>query len=121
MKTEINLDNVPIGELALTDFEYLECIMEVCERSFGVGDLTVRARTKRVSEARRVAMYLARTIPDPAPSYPTIADVFGRDHTTVIHSYNRVGERIRESPRFAGVVERLIVEVRRAAQKKSES
>lgn len=117
----IDRDNIPIGEIALTDFEFLECIMEVCERSFGVGDVTTRARTKRISEARRVAMYLSRTLPDPPPSYPTIGDVFGRDHTTVMHSFNRVGDRIRNSARFAGVVERLIVEVRRAAQKKSEA
>ena len=101
----------PAEESALTDFEYLQLIMAVVEKAYGIKDVTVRARSRRVSEARQVAMYLAREL-TPA-SYPMIGDVFDRDHTTVLHAYRRVSQRLEISPRFGAVVGRLKLTVQR--------
>lgn len=50
-------------------------------------------RDKRIAEARQIAMYLMRT--ELALSYPNIAKVAGRsDHTTAIHSVNKIEKAI---------------------------
>jgi chromosomal replication initiator protein len=40
-------------------------------------------------------------------SYPQIGDLFGRDHSTVIHATTVVARRIKEDPSFQATVERL--------------
>ncbi len=51
--------------------------------------LVGKRRTKRVNEARQVAMFIARELTD--LSLPQIGDVFGgRTHSTVLHSCNKV-------------------------------
>lgn len=54
--------------------------------------LVGKRRTKRVNVARQIAMYLARELTD--ASLPQIGDVFGRSHSTVLHSCNKVTEEI---------------------------
>lgn len=49
-------------------------------------DILGRKRTKDVSEARHVAMYLCR----PQFSYPEIGRAFKRDHSSVVHAVKRV-------------------------------
>jgi chromosomal replication initiator protein len=57
-------------------------------------DLTRRSRKKEVVKPRQVIMYLLRE--DFALPYPTIGQKLGgRDHTTVIHSYEKVKEDLK--------------------------
>lgn len=56
-------------------------------------DLVSDRRDEPVAWARHVAMWLARELT--SFSYPNIAKVFNRDHTTVIHAVRRV-YRMRE-------------------------
>ena len=43
-------------------------------------------------EPRQIAMYLLRDISD--LSYPYIGEKLGRDHTTAIHSYEKINREI---------------------------
>lgn len=63
------------------------CVAE----EFGVSlhDLKTRSRHKNIVLPRQVAMYISRELTD--LSLPEIGGVFGgKDHTTVLHSYNKI-------------------------------
>ncbi|WP_066870224.1 chromosomal replication initiator protein DnaA [Clostridium mediterraneense] len=56
-----------------------------------VDDLKSQRRTRTVSYPRQIAMYLSRKLTD--MSLPKIGEEFGgRDHTTVIHAYEKISE-----------------------------
>ena len=63
------------------------------------GDLRARRRTKKIAEARQVAMYLMRQ--KAGASYPVIGQhLGGRDHSTVIHACQQVERRRKEDSRM---------------------
>ncbi len=51
-------------------------------------DLMSQKRTKEISYARQLCMYICRTLLD--YSYPRIGQEFGRDHTTAMHAINKI-------------------------------
>jgi chromosomal replication initiator protein len=54
-----------------------------------------RGRSKDVSHARQMAMYLARE--ETGASLPQIGDVLGgRDHTTIMHGWERISSKIEQ-------------------------
>jgi chromosomal replication initiator protein len=56
-----------------------------------VADLVGPRRTGRLTQARQIAMYLAREVT--MASLPQIGEAFGgRTHSTVLHSCNKVAE-----------------------------
>ena len=59
-----------------------------------VGDLLGKRRTQRITQARQLAMYLAREITD--ASLPQIGEAFGRSHSTVLHSCNKIADSLTE-------------------------
>lgn len=60
-------------------------------------DLITRSRRRDVVKPRQIAMFLMRE--DLKSSYPVIGDKFGgRDHTTAIHSCEKVGNDLKVSP-----------------------
>ena len=65
-------------------------------------------RFQAFSWARHVAFYLARE--STSLSFPAIGKYFNRDHSTVIHGWNVVRERMAERPMFASEVRRLMEE-----------
>jgi chromosomal replication initiator protein len=70
-------------------------IMDVVSRFYHVtvDDLKSNRRSKDVTNPRQIAMYLCRTLLN--MTLPQIGLEFGnRDHTTVIHSCNKVSEEI---------------------------
>lgn len=70
------------------------------------GDLESRSRKQQFVRPRQVAMYLARQLT--GRSFPEIARKFGpRDHTTVIHGCDRIGELMMSNPDVAAEVEDL--------------
>ncbi len=61
----------------------------VCEHySMSVVDILGKKRNREIVAPRQIAMYLAREMAN--MSYPDIGRAFGRDYTTVIHSYEKV-------------------------------
>ncbi|MBR1780257.1 MAG: chromosomal replication initiator protein DnaA, partial [Oscillospiraceae bacterium] len=59
-----------------------------------VSDILSTSRTKEITLARQVAMYVIRQLTK--LSLPEIGKIFSRDHTTVIHSLEKVEGLIKE-------------------------
>ena len=58
-----------------------------------IEDLKSQRRTRNVAYPRQIAMYLSRKITD--MSLPKIGEEFGgRDHTTVIHAYEKISDAL---------------------------
>ena len=56
-------------------------------------DLYNKKRTQSIAYPRQIAMYLCRELAD--LSYPKIGELFGgRDHTTVIHAYEKISNSL---------------------------
>jgi len=79
----------------------IEAIQRVVCEHYGLRltDLLSKKRTRNIAFPRQVAMYLSRKLT--GGSFPTIGERFGgRDHSTVIHSLERVGAMSKEEPAF---------------------
>jgi chromosomal replication initiator protein len=87
-----------------------ETIQQAVAKEWGVTTegLRSKTRTKALTTPRQVAMYLMRELL--ALQLVEIGAAFGgRDHSTVIHSLERVTVTIREDPTFAQRIARLRV------------
>jgi chromosomal replication initiator protein len=74
---------------------------------FTVEELKARNRHRPLVTARQVGMYLFRELTD--LSYPQIAKEFGgRDHTTVIHAYDKISSLMGERQAIYDDVQSLI-------------
>ncbi len=65
-------------------------IISEVSRYYGIEETVLRGtlKNKSTAEARQVAMYLVRKMLN--LSYPDIGREFGRDHTTALHSVNKI-------------------------------
>jgi len=76
-----------------TDIELLHEMADIL--GFDVDALRGKSRQRPLVTARQIAMYAFRDITD--LSYPAIARLFGgRDHTTVIHAFDKIQRLMRE-------------------------
>jgi len=76
--------------------------------------LVGRKRTSAIALPRQVAMYLARMLTN--MSLADIGTAFGkRDHTTVIHGFDKITEKVKSDPEFKALVDRITEDIRRAA------
>ena len=85
-----------------------QTIQDAVAREWGVTaeGLRSKTRTKTLTVPRQVAMYLMRELL--GMQLVEIGTTFGgRDHSTVIHSLERVGEMVRGDPGFGERVKRL--------------
>jgi len=81
------------------------CVAE--EFGLSLHDLKTRRRTKNIVLPRQVAMYISRELTD--LSLPEIGEFFGgKDHTTVLHSYNKIKNNVGKDEIFKERVERVI-------------
>ncbi|GEQ19445.1 MULTISPECIES: chromosomal replication initiator protein DnaA [Clostridium] len=74
----------------------IDLIQDVVSSYFNlrVEDLKSQRRTRNVAHPRQIAMYLSRKLTD--MSLPKIGEEFGgRDHTTVIHAYEKISENLK--------------------------
>ena len=72
-----------------------------------VDDLLAKKRTRNVTYPRQIAMYLARELTD--TSLPRIGEMFGgRDHTTVIHAYDKIGRERNEDAKLTQTLKELV-------------
>ena len=71
-------------------------IKEKVSTTFGIkmDDFNSKKRTRAIAYPRQIAMYLSRELTD--LSLPKIGNEFGgRDHTTVIHAYEKISEGLK--------------------------
>ena len=76
----------------------LNDIKEIVSNYYNISteDLVSKRKTKNIAYPRQVAMYIARKLTD--MSLPKLGEEFGgRDHSTVLHAYNKVEEDIENS------------------------
>jgi len=69
-------------------------------------DLTTKRRDKNIVLARQTAIYLSRELTD--FSLPEIGKLFGgKDHTTILHSYNKIKEELAKNLKLKEQITRL--------------
>ncbi|MBO8141794.1 MAG: chromosomal replication initiator protein DnaA [Firmicutes bacterium] len=90
----------------------ISAIQQCVARHFGLrpADLVSKSRSRNVAFPRQIAMYLARTMTD--ASLPAIGEEFGgRDHTTVLHAYEKIKARLSTDPALAATLKELQAQV----------
>ena len=71
-----------------------------------VEDIRSKKRSSNISFPRQIAMYLCRTMT--SESFPKIGTEFGgKDHSTVMHSVEKIEHEIRENKDLANIIEKL--------------
>ena len=84
-----------------------ERIMEAVANYFyiPVEQMISRTKSKDVAYPRQIAMYMIRQ--ELEYSFPDIAKIFKRDHTTVMHACNKIEEERRSSRETEDVIKKL--------------
>jgi chromosomal replication initiator protein len=77
-----------------------------------VEDFKSSRRTRNVAYPRQIAMYLSRKLTD--MSLPKIGEEFGgRDHTTVIHAYEKISEELENDESLQNAISDLTKKINR--------
>lgn len=87
----------------------LEVIQEIVGSHFGIKieDLHSKKKTRSIAFPRQIAMYLCRELTD--TSFPAIGDFFGgRDHTTVLHAYEKISKEKESDPKLSDTIHELM-------------
>tara|TARA_B100000579_G_scaffold314148_1_gene263623 strand:- start:1896 stop:3356 length:1461 start_codon:yes stop_codon:yes gene_type:complete len=88
-------------------------ILDATSEMFGydVDELKGKRRHRSLVQARQISMYVVRELTD--LSYPAIAREFGgRDHTTVMHAVEKVGNQMAERRQVYDQVSALISDIK---------
>lgn len=91
----------------------VKLIKEVVAQNYNIKieDFNSKKRTRAIAYPRQIAMYLCRELTD--LSLPKIGDEFGgRDHTTVIHAYEKISSDIEKDPEFKLKIEKIVTEIK---------
>jgi chromosomal replication initiator protein len=81
------------------------CVAE--EYGVSIHDMKMKRRNKTIVVPRQVAMYLSRELTD--LSFPEIGEHFGgKDHTTVLHSFNKIKSELAENTVLKEALEKII-------------
>ena len=115
----MDMDQEPIDrairDMLKKDNEYVpqpdDIIEQICTY-FKVDDSVIRgtSRTADVANARQIAMYLIRRMTNLPTT--TIGKYFGdRDHTTVMHSLDKVESKIKGDSEFASMIKEITTNI----------
>ncbi|MGI6184497.1 MAG: chromosomal replication initiator protein DnaA [Candidatus Fimadaptatus sp.] len=92
-----------------------EMITQAVSDFYGISPADVKSskRNREIALPRQIAMYLTRDMTD--LSLPRIGDAFGgRDHTTVMHACDKIGQMQRTDP----ALKNALIELRKAIREK---
>ena len=87
----------------------VDFIQRCVAEEFGIAlhEIKTKRRNKQIVLPRQIAMYLARELTE--LSLPEIGNAFGgKDHTTVLHSYNKIKEDLKVNDGLQDKVERVV-------------
>lgn len=74
-------------------------------------DFSSKRRTRAIAYPRQIAMYMTRELTD--LSLPKIGDEFGgRDHTTVIHAYDKISDELQEDPNLKRKIDKMVKDMK---------
>ncbi len=84
---------------------------EVCKKyNIKISDMESAKRKREFSYPRQIAMYLCRELTD--SSLPKIGESFGgRDHTTVLHAYEKISNEIKVNSVLADEIKQLKTDI----------
>lgn len=91
----------------------VKLIKEITAKNLNVKieDFSSKRRTRSISYPRQIAMYLCRELTD--LSLPKIGEEFGgRDHTTVIHAYEKISSDIENNKEMKQKINNMIEEIK---------
>lgn len=96
----------------------IEYIIRLVAEHFKVtgNDLKGKKRTKTIVFPRQVAMYIAREITEYSTTELGL-EFGGRDHTTVMHSCQKIDELLKLDPTLDSTIQKLIQAIRQASIK----
>ncbi len=95
---------LPQTRLSLTPRQIQEAVAE--HYRIDPAELLARKRSHSVALARQVAMYLTRELT--GLSFPRIGEEFGgRDHTTVLHAWEKISQEVGQNPGLALAIESI--------------
>ena len=83
-------------------------IIEETARFYNVTaeEIKGRLKTKTIALPRQIAMYIIRTRAN--LSLNDIGDIFGRDHSTILHSINKIEDDIKNNQEFSTTIKDII-------------
>lgn len=90
----------------------IEKILDKVSKRYGISveEMKGRKRTKEISQARHIAIYLIRNITD--QSLPAIGRLFGRDHTTILSALDSISSDIATNKSFEADINDLLKSIR---------
>ena len=91
----------------------VDLIKEIVSKNFKIkiDDFNSKKRTRAIAHPRQIAMYLTRELTD--LSLPKIGEEFGgRDHTTVIHAYDKISTDINENQDLKKKIDDIVKELK---------
>ena len=83
-------------------------IIEIVSKYYNIkpSDIRSKSRSKNIVTARKIVIYLARTLTP--NSMPSLANYFGmKDHSTVSKAMKSIQEEINKNPNFKTIIEEL--------------
>ncbi len=79
--------------------------------NLSLSDMKRKLRSKKISYPRQIAMFLSRELTD--LTLPEIGKNFGnRDHTTVLHAYEKIAEDTKKNQRLRNSINKLITKIK---------
>ncbi len=90
----------------------LDDILREVAEEFGVtiADIKAKKRSKTYIIPRQVAIYLARELTE--MSLPELGIAFGgKDHTTILHSYNKIKKLVGQDKELSTTIERIMTKL----------
>lgn len=86
----------------------IEYIIEIVSQHYNINpeDIISKKRPREISFPRQIVMYLSRTLTE--MSLPQIGNKLGkRDHTTIIHGYEKISEEMKLDPVLLNTISSL--------------
>lgn len=102
------LSNAKVKEITV------DLIKQSIAKNFNIkmDDFNSKKRTRAIAYPRQIAMYLTRELTD--LSLPKIGDEFGgRDHTTVIHAYDKIVGDLESDLNFKSKIDNIIKDLKK--------
>ena len=108
-EVELSLENVKkiIGYSEHKKDITIESIIDEIAHYYNVSskDMKGTSRSQKIAEARQMAIYLARDLTN--LSFPSIGDYFGKKHTTIIYSYDKIKKELNTNSILAQTVSNI--------------
>ncbi len=68
-------------------------------------ELKSKTRQKSIAEPRQIVMFLCKELTD--LSFPAIGKLLKRDHTTILHGYKKINQRVDKDPLFRSQIDTI--------------